>query len=45
MCVGHDTTASGISWTLHDLAANPECQQRAYEEVQAVLGDREKVTW
>lgn len=29
---GHETTASGLSWALYLLAANPDIQQQAYEE-------------
>ena len=42
---GHDTTASGISWSLHDLAANPECQEKVVQELREVLGDRQDVKW
>ncbi|XP_028939134.1 cytochrome P450 4B1-like [Ornithorhynchus anatinus] len=45
MFEGHDTTASGISWTLYCLALNPEHQQRCREEVQDVLGGRDTVQW
>lgn len=33
---GHDTTSATLAWLFYYLAANPEMQQRAYEEVTAV---------
>ena len=38
---GHDTTTSGISWTLYCLARYPEHQQKIREEVNNVLMGRE----
>ncbi|XP_069136023.1 cytochrome P450 4A24-like [Argopecten irradians] len=42
---GHDTTASSIGWAIYALASHPEEQQKVYEEVQSVLGDKENVEW
>ena len=41
MFEGHDTTTSGISWTLYCLAKYPEHQQKVREEVNNVLMGRE----
>ena len=41
MFEGHDTTTSGISWTLYCLAKYPEHQQNVREEVRNVLMGRE----
>uniref|UniRef100_A0A8C3YHF1 Uncharacterized protein n=1 Tax=Catagonus wagneri TaxID=51154 RepID=A0A8C3YHF1_9CETA len=41
MFAGHDTTASGLSWVLHNLAKHPEYQERCRQEVQELLRDRE----
>jgi cytochrome P450 len=37
---GHDTTASGISWTLYSLARYPEHQKLCQQEIDEVLADR-----
>ncbi|OWK12123.1 hypothetical protein Celaphus_00003048, partial [Cervus elaphus hippelaphus] len=39
--LGHDTTASGLSWILYNLAKHPEYQERCRQEVQELLRDRE----
>jgi len=48
MCrAGHDTTASGISWTLYSLAANPEHQKLCQQEIDEVLAgrDNQNIEW
>uniref|UniRef100_H0VH06 Cytochrome P450 family 4 subfamily F member 8 n=2 Tax=Cavia porcellus TaxID=10141 RepID=H0VH06_CAVPO len=47
MFEGHDTTASGLSWVLYNLAKHPEYQERCRQEVQEVLRGREseEVEW
>ena len=45
MFEGHDTTASGISWCLYNLACHPEYQEKCRQEVLSVLQDRSEVTW
>ncbi|XP_073499638.1 cytochrome P450 4B1-like isoform X2 [Phyllobates terribilis] len=42
---GHDTTASGISWTLYCMAKYPEHQEKCREEIREVLEDRTTVEW
>ena len=41
MFEGHDTTTSGMSWTLYCLAKHPEHQEKVREEVRSVLMGRE----
>ncbi|KAM4887971.1 cytochrome P450 4F3-like [Thomomys bottae] len=38
---GHDTTASGLSWALYNLAKHPEHQEHCRQEVQELLRDRD----
>ncbi|XP_012664838.1 phylloquinone omega-hydroxylase CYP4F11-like [Otolemur garnettii] len=47
MFEGHDTTASGLSWVLYNLARHPEYQERCRQEVQELLRDREpeEIEW
>uniref|UniRef100_A0A8D2D8W6 Uncharacterized protein n=1 Tax=Sciurus vulgaris TaxID=55149 RepID=A0A8D2D8W6_SCIVU len=37
----HDTTASGLSWVLYNLARHPEYQERCRQEVRELLRDRD----
>uniref|UniRef100_G1QZR5 Cytochrome P450 family 4 subfamily F member 22 n=1 Tax=Nomascus leucogenys TaxID=61853 RepID=G1QZR5_NOMLE len=41
MFEGHDTTSSGISWMLFNLAKYPEYQEKCREEIQEVMKGRE----
>ncbi|XP_014642399.1 PREDICTED: docosahexaenoic acid omega-hydroxylase CYP4F3 isoform X2 [Ceratotherium simum simum] len=47
MFEGHDTTASGLSWVLYNLAKHPEYQEHCRQEVQELLRDREpkEIEW
>ncbi len=45
MFEGHDTTTSGISWTLYCLAKYPEHQDKVREEVRSVLKGRESLEY
>jgi cytochrome P450 len=41
MPAGHDTTSSGLSWVLFNLAKYPEYQEKCREEIQEVMRGRE----
>ena len=45
--LGHDTTASAISWILYALADNPEHQEKARAEVDDLMDGRDvdNMTW
>eukprot|EP00058_Branchiostoma_floridae_P017225 XP_002602713.1 hypothetical protein BRAFLDRAFT_72925 [Branchiostoma floridae] len=45
MFEGHDTTASGLAWTLYCLARHPGHQEKCRKEAQEVLQGRTDVTW
>ncbi|XP_040846118.1 cytochrome P450 4F2-like [Ochotona curzoniae] len=47
MFEGHDTTASGLSWILYNLAKHPEYQERCRKEVRELVKDRkpEEIEW
>ncbi|KAK2087572.1 hypothetical protein P7K49_033479 [Saguinus oedipus] len=44
---GHDTTASGLSWVLYNLAEHPEYQEHCRQEVQELLKghDLKEIEW
>ena len=45
MFEGHDTTTSGISWTLYCLAQHPEHQEKIREEMRNVLMGRDELEY
>ncbi|XP_072457294.1 ultra-long-chain fatty acid omega-hydroxylase isoform X1 [Notamacropus eugenii] len=47
MFEGHDTTSSGLSWALFNLARHPEYQEKCREEIQEIMKGREteEIEW
>ncbi|KAJ8363097.1 hypothetical protein SKAU_G00119280 [Synaphobranchus kaupii] len=47
MFEGHDTTASGISWVLYNLALHPQYQDQCRAEINVLLDgrDTEEILW
>lgn len=41
LIAGHETTAAVLTWALFELTKNPECLDKAREEIDRVVGDRE----
>ncbi len=39
MFEGHDTTTSGIAFSLYFIAKHPEIQAKVFEEIRTVIGD------
>lgn len=42
---GHDTTASAICWAIYSLGKYQDLQEKVYQELMQVLGDRQKLQW
>ncbi|XP_032789185.2 cytochrome P450 4C1 [Daphnia magna] len=42
MFEGHDTTSSLLGWFLYSMAANPDCQEKVWNELQSTFGDSER---
>lgn len=40
LIAGHETTAAVLTWSLFELAKNPDCMKAAQEEIDRVVGDR-----
>ena len=47
MFEGHDTTASGLSWMMVNMALHPDYQQRCREEIDALMETKpdENIEW
>lgn len=41
LVAGHETTAAVLTWALFELTRNPDCMEKAREEIDRVVGDRE----
>ncbi|KAI9563270.1 hypothetical protein GHT06_010728 [Daphnia sinensis] len=42
MFEGHDTTSSLLGWFLYSMAANPDCQEKVWNELQSTFGDSDR---
>ena len=45
MVAGHETTSVALSWTLYELAREPQIQAKVREEINSVLCDDTEMTW
>jgi len=45
LIAGHETTAAVLTWSLFELTRNPQCMQKAREEIDRVVGDRSFGAW
>jgi len=45
LIAGHETTASGLTWALFELAQNKALMKRVQAEIDTVMGDRELPTY
>ena len=41
--LGHETTASVLSWSIYSLAKHKKIQERLYSEVKEVIGDKQYI--
>jgi len=41
---GNETTAVTLTWTIYELARNPEILKKVREEIALIIGDREDIT-
>lgn len=42
MFEGHDTTSAAVSWCLFLMGGNPKIQERAFEEIDRIMGGDRK---
>jgi len=45
IAAGHETSGAFLQWTLYYLATHPELQEQLRDEVNAVLGDEDDITY
>ena len=38
LLAGYDTTAGTLSFLLYNFVVHPECQEKAYQEIQDIIG-------
>lgn len=38
---GHDSSNTNLQWIMYELAMKPEIQEKMYDEVESVIGDRD----
>ena len=39
LLAGYDTTAGTLSFLFYNFVVHPECQEKAYQEIQDVIGN------
>ncbi|KAL3858896.1 hypothetical protein ACJMK2_009145 [Sinanodonta woodiana] len=45
MFAGHDTTSSAIYWGIYALGKYPAVQEKVYEEITAIMGEKASLDW
>lgn len=45
LCAGHETTSTVLGWCLYALGRYQDIQERVFNDVKRVMGDRIQVEW
>ncbi len=45
LIAGHETTANALTWTFYLLTQNPDVEEKLYQEIKSVIGDKKVSTY